>query len=145
VRAVHVLRKTLAPWLAKLPARVNRHRLRKQVDCKVVGGLWHLLLKGLTEKGGNQTAIHSHLLRHQMLTWLTANGIADAKIQLISGHESKKSLEVYQHLSLDSVKADYHKAARQMEALLNGHGEKAFPGLIESAFGRGGADKPYPR
>jgi hypothetical protein len=34
-----------------------------------------------------------------MLTWLTAHGLPDAQIQLISGHASKKSLEVYQHLS----------------------------------------------
>jgi hypothetical protein len=29
---------------------------------------------------------------------------------LISGHESKKSLEVYQHLSLDSVDKAYQDA-----------------------------------
>jgi hypothetical protein len=32
-----------------------------------------------------------------MLTYLTSRGLTDAQIQLISGHESKKSLEVYQH------------------------------------------------
>jgi hypothetical protein len=32
-----------------------------------------------------------------MLTYLTSKGLSDAQIQLISGHESKKSLEVYQH------------------------------------------------
>ena len=36
-----------------------------------------------------------------MLTYLTAQGLSDAQIQLISGHESKKSLKVYQHLSLE--------------------------------------------
>ena len=38
--------------------------------------------------------IHCHLFRHQMLTFLTQNGLTDAQIQLISGHASKKSLEV---------------------------------------------------
>jgi hypothetical protein len=33
----------------------------------------------------------SHLFRHQMLTYLTSKGLTDAQIQLISGHESKKS------------------------------------------------------
>ena len=47
--------------------------------------------------------LHPHLFRHQMLTYLTSKGLSDAQIQLISGHESKKSLEVYQHLSLKSV------------------------------------------
>ena len=32
--------------------------------------------------------------------YLTSQGLSDAQIQLISGHESKKSLEIYQHLSL---------------------------------------------
>jgi hypothetical protein len=37
---------------------------------------------------------------------------ADAQIQLISGHESKKSLEVYQHLSLESVDKAYQDAVQ---------------------------------
>jgi site-specific recombinase XerD len=48
-------------------------------------------------------ALHPHLFRHQMLTYLTSKGLSDAQIQLLSGHESKKSSEVYQHLSLESV------------------------------------------
>ena len=40
-----------------------------------------------------------------MLTYLTSKGLTDAQIQLISGHESKKSLEVYQHLSLEEGQA----------------------------------------
>ena len=52
---------------------------------------------------GITQSIHPHLSRHQMLTYLTSKGLSDAQIQLISGHESKKSLEVYQHLSLESV------------------------------------------
>jgi integrase/recombinase XerD len=38
--------------------------------------------------------VHPHLFRHQMITYLTSWGLSDAQIQLISGHESKKSLEV---------------------------------------------------
>jgi hypothetical protein len=40
--------------------------------------------------------LHSHLFRHQMLTFLTAKELSDARIRLISRHETKKSLEVYQ-------------------------------------------------
>jgi site-specific recombinase XerD len=58
--------------------------------------------------------VHPHLLRHQMLTYLTAKGLSDAQIQLISGHESKKSLEVYQHLSLQSVEQSYQEAVRSV-------------------------------
>jgi integrase/recombinase XerD len=38
--------------------------------------------------------IHPHLLRHQMLTSLTSQGLPDDQIQLISGHASKRSLEI---------------------------------------------------
>jgi integrase/recombinase XerD len=58
--------------------------------------------------------VHPHLLRHQMLTWLTSQGVPDAQIQLISGHASKKSLEVYQHLSLSSVQPGYQRAVRDL-------------------------------
>ena len=59
--------------------------------------------------------VHPHLLRHQMLTWLPAQGLRDAQIQLISGHASKKSLEVYQHLSLGQVQPAYQRAVKQLE------------------------------
>lgn len=41
-----------------------------------------------------------------------SKGLSDAQIQLISGHESKKSLEVYQHLSLESVDKAYQHAVQ---------------------------------
>ncbi len=59
--------------------------------------------------------VHPHLFRHQMLTFLTSRGLSDAQIQLISGHQSKKSLEVYQHLSLESVERAYQRALRSVE------------------------------
>lgn len=58
--------------------------------------------------------VHPHLFRHQMLTYLTSHGLTDAQIQLISGHESKKSLEVYQHLSLQTVARAYQEAVRPL-------------------------------
>jgi cytochrome bd-type quinol oxidase subunit 1 len=50
-----------------------------------------------------------------MLTFLTAQGLTDAKIQLISGHENRKSLELYQHLSLAAIEGDYQQAIRNLE------------------------------
>jgi len=59
-------------------------------------------------------AVHPHLFRHQMITYLTAQGLSDAQIQLISGHESKKSLEIYQHLALNTVEQAYQEAVRSI-------------------------------
>ena len=68
------------------------------------------IVQGYREKAGITQPVHPHLFRHQMLTYLTSRGLTDAQIQLISGHESKKSLEVYQHLSLESVHKAYQDA-----------------------------------
>lgn len=59
--------------------------------------------------------MHPHLLRHQLLTHLTKEGVSDSQIQLISGHASKKTLEIYQHLALGDVSEDYQKAMRKVE------------------------------
>jgi integrase/recombinase XerD len=59
--------------------------------------------------------VHPHLFRHQMITYLTARGLSDSQIQLISGHGSKKSLEIYQHLSLHSVEQAYQDAVKTLE------------------------------
>ncbi len=64
------------------------------------------------ETPGLSASVHPHLFRHQMLTFLTGQKLSDAQIQLLSGHASKKSLEVYQHLSLDAVDAAYQQAVR---------------------------------
>ncbi len=50
-----------------------------------------------------------------MITFLTAQGLSDSQILLISGHTSKKSLEIYQHLSLESVQEAYQKAIKAID------------------------------
>jgi site-specific recombinase XerD len=73
------------------------------------------IMRRYADKAGLTRAVHPHLLRHQMLTFLTAQGLTDAKIQLISGHGNRASLEVYQHLSLAAIEGDYQKAVRNLE------------------------------
>jgi integrase/recombinase XerD len=73
------------------------------------------LVKQYREEAGISQPVHPHLFRHQMLTYLTARGLSDSQLQLISGHENKKSLEVYQHLSLESVEQAYQEAVRALE------------------------------
>jgi integrase/recombinase XerD len=58
--------------------------------------------------------VHPHLFRHQMITFLTARGLSDSQIQLISGHRSKQSLEIYQHLSLQNVQDAYQQAVKSL-------------------------------
>lgn len=58
--------------------------------------------------------VHPHLFRHQLLTWLTSQGLTDAQIQVISGHSSKQSLEVYQHLSVKDTAPGYQEAMKKL-------------------------------
>ena len=67
----------------------------------LVGQFW-----GLTQP------VHPHLFRHQIITYLTSRGLSDAQIQLISGHESEKCLDIYQHLSLGTVEQAYQEAVQ---------------------------------
>ncbi len=66
------------------------------------------------QRAGIAQHVHPHLFRHQMLTYLTSQGLSDAQIQLISGHKTKKRLEVYQHLSLQAVESAYQEAVRSL-------------------------------
>src|SRR4029434_11053185 len=60
------------------------------------------IVKQYREQAGITQHVHPHLFRHQIITYLTAHGLSDSQIHLLSGHGSKKSLEIYQQLSLQS-------------------------------------------
>jgi integrase/recombinase XerD len=73
------------------------------------------IVKQYREEASITQPVHPHLFRHQMITYLTTRGLSDSQIQLISGHESKKSLEIYQHLSLKNVEEAYQEAVKSLE------------------------------
>jgi integrase/recombinase XerD len=55
--------------------------------------------------------------RHEAITWLTRHsGMADAELQLITGHAKRETLAIYQHLALDGqLEERYQKATRGVE------------------------------
>ena len=57
-----------------------------------------------------------HTFRHQAITWLTKHsGMADAELQLITGHAKRETLAIYQHLALDGqLEERYQKAMREV-------------------------------
>jgi len=71
------------------------------------------IIRQYADQAGIKRSVLPHLLRQ--LTFLTAQGLSDAQIQLISGHGNRKSLELYQHMSLASVEGEYQKAVRNLE------------------------------
>ena len=53
-----------------------------------------------------------HTFRHQAITWLTKHsGMADAELQLITGHARRETLAIYQHVAVDGQLADKYQAA----------------------------------
>jgi integrase/recombinase XerD len=58
-----------------------------------------------------------HTFRHQCITYLTRHSnLADAELQLITGHARRETLAVYQHVALDGDLEDkYDAAMRQVE------------------------------
>ncbi len=58
------------------------------------------IVKVYAEKAGVKATPHT--FRHQAITWLTRHsGLADAELQLITGHARRETLAVYQHVALD--------------------------------------------
>jgi integrase len=58
-----------------------------------------------------------HTFRHQAITFLTRHsGLADAELQLISGHARRETLAVYQHVALDGdLESKYQATMKQVE------------------------------
>ncbi len=73
------------------------------------------IVKLYAEKAGVKATPHS--FRHQCITWLTRHsGLADAELQLITGHARRETLTVYQHVALDEDLEDrYQEAMRAVD------------------------------
>lgn len=58
-----------------------------------------------------------HTFRHQAITWLTRHsGLADAELQLITGHARRETLSIYQHVALDSdLEERYQEAMKKVD------------------------------
>jgi len=58
-----------------------------------------------------------HTFRHQAITWLTRHsGMADAELQLITGHVRRETLAVYQHVALDGeLEEKYQEAMKKVD------------------------------
>jgi integrase/recombinase XerD len=64
------------------------------------------------EKAGVRATPHT--FRHQAITYLTRHsGLADAELQLITGHARRETLAIYQHVALDGdLQKKYQEAMK---------------------------------
>lgn len=67
------------------------------------------ILEKYSTQAGLKTMISPHKLRHFLFTWLKKQGIDDALIQPYSGHESRKTLEIYSKLSITEAQEAYNE------------------------------------
>lgn len=68
------------------------------------------ILANYAKKAKMERSLSPHKLRHFLFTWLKKQGIDDALIQPYSGHETRKSLEIYSKLSLADSREAYDAA-----------------------------------
>lgn len=68
------------------------------------------IVKGYAKEAGVNATPHT--FRHQAITWLTRHsGMADAELQLITGHARRETLALYQHIALDGeLEGKYQEA-----------------------------------
>jgi integrase len=73
------------------------------------------IVKKYAEEAGVRCTPHT--FRHQCVTWLTRHsGMADAELQLITGHARRETLAVYQHVALDGdLEKKYQDSMREIE------------------------------
>jgi len=73
------------------------------------------IVKSYATKAGIKA--HPHTFRHQAITFLTRHsGLADAELQLITGHARRETLATYQHVALDGdLEKKYQTAMRGVD------------------------------
>ena len=73
------------------------------------------IVKKYAEQAGVKATPHS--FRHQAITWLTRHsGLADAELQLITGHSRRETLAIYQHVALDGdLEQKYQEAMKKVD------------------------------
>jgi integrase/recombinase XerD len=70
------------------------------------------IIKQYAIEAGIEKRVYPHLFRHQIITYLTKQGIISPKLQLLSGHAEEKSLAIYRDLALADVAGEYEEAMR---------------------------------
>lgn len=71
------------------------------------------IVKQYATAAGLTKRVYPHLFRHQLLTYLTQQGIISPKLQLLSGHTTEQSLAVYRTLALSDVAEEYERAMQR--------------------------------
>lgn len=98
-----------------IAAHRNRWLFQTRRNGKYTARRVQQIVKRYAEQAGVKATPHT--FRHQAITWLTRQSdMADAELQLITGHARRETLAVYQHVALDGQLEDrYQEAMRKVE------------------------------
>ncbi len=93
----------------------NRYLFQTRRNSKYTSRRVQQIVKFYAEKAGVKATPHT--FRHQAITWLTRHsGLADAELQLITGHARRETLAVYQHVALDGeLEQRYQEAMKKID------------------------------
>jgi len=103
---------TLKTYLSSVPD--NRYLFESQRKSKFSTRQIQRIVQDYAAAAEITKHVHPHLFRHLLLTWLTKEGLTDSQIQVISGHSSKESLAIYQHLSVKDTAPGYQEAMKKL-------------------------------
>lgn len=81
-------------------------------------GIQHLLNK-LCKTNGIDKSIHPHILRHSFATHMLNNGADIKTIQLLLGHSSLSTTQIYTHVSIKRMQESFKKSHLRMDKKVN--------------------------
>ncbi len=93
----------------------NRYLFQTRRNTKYTPRRVQQIVKEYAEQAG--VTATPHTFRHQAITWLTRHsGLADAELQVITGHARRETLAVYQHVALDGdLEGKYQQAMKMVD------------------------------
>jgi len=105
------IRDTLLMYLSTIPH--NRYLFENKFNDKYSTRYISKVFQNYCQKA-KLPRIHPHLLRHYFITYLTKIGWTDEQIMLLSGHSSKETLKIYQHIALPDIEEKFQEDMKGM-------------------------------
>ena len=106
-------RETLAMHIANMKSDNAKYLFESNRKKKYTDRAIRQILRKYSDKASLTQSLFPHALRHFLFTWLKKQSIDDALIQPCSGHDSRKSLEIYSKLSITEAQCGYDEVMKK--------------------------------
>ena len=100
-------RETLAMHIDDMKKNHAKYLFESNRKKKYTDRAIRYILNRYSKEAGMEQPLFPRALRHFLFTWLKKQNIDDALIQPFSGHETRKSLEIYSKLSITESQKSY--------------------------------------